>query len=74
MRSNEGNGKNIIMFGSPGAAHSLMKEDLIDGYWLFVNPVLLGKGIPLFGNIEQSKKIEVCFFKHFPFGSSLSLL
>ena len=51
-------GKNIIMFGSPGAAHSLMKEDLIDGYWLFVNPVLLGKGIPLFGNIEQVRKLK----------------
>ena len=54
-----GKGKNIIMFGSPGAAHSLMKEDLIDRYWLFVNPILLGKGIPLFGNIEQITKLKL---------------
>jgi dihydrofolate reductase len=52
-------GKNIIMFGSPGAAHSLMKEDLIDGYWLFVNPMLVGKGIPLFANIEQMRKLKL---------------
>lgn len=46
-------GGDILMFGSPGAAHSLMAEDLIDEYWLFVNPVLLGRGIPLFKGITR---------------------
>lgn len=46
-------GKNILIFGSPGAAHSLMEDNLIDEYWLFVNPVILGKGIPLFEHIKQ---------------------
>jgi dihydrofolate reductase len=62
------NGGNIIMFGSPGAAHSLMKEDLIDGYWLFVNPILLGKGTPLFGNIEQITKLKLVSSETFPSG------
>lgn len=44
----------ILLFGSPTAAHSLMQHDLIDGYWLFVNPIILGEGIPLFVN-NQSK-------------------
>ena len=30
-----------------------MAENLIDEYWLFVNPVLLGQGIPLFKNIQD---------------------
>ncbi|MEW6738222.1 MAG: dihydrofolate reductase family protein [Acidobacteriota bacterium] len=30
-------GKNILIFGSPTAAHSLMAENLIDDYWLFIN-------------------------------------
>lgn len=47
------NGKNILMFGSATAAHSLMQFDLIDEYWLFVNPVLLGEGILLFENINN---------------------
>ncbi len=47
------NGKNILMFGSATAAHSLMQFNLIDEYWLFVNPVLLGEGIPLFKNIND---------------------
>src|SRR3954464_9407518 len=34
-------GKNIMIFGSPGASHSLLSHGLIDGFWLFVNPVLL---------------------------------
>src|SRR5678815_4737593 len=32
-------GKDILIFGSPSAAHSLMQLDLIDDYWLFVNPI-----------------------------------
>ena len=46
-------GKNVMIFGSPTAAHSLMEYSLIDEYWLFVNPILLGQGIPLFANIKN---------------------
>lgn len=41
-------GEDILMLGSPSAAQELIARDLIDTYWLFVNPVLLGEGIPLF--------------------------
>ena len=41
-------GKNIVMFGSPGLAKTMMQANLIDEYWLFVNPVLRGDGNPLF--------------------------
>ncbi len=52
-------GKEIIIFGSPSAAHSLMQFDLIDDYWLFVNPALLGSGIPVFENISQIQKLKL---------------
>src|SRR5882757_11321950 len=45
-------GKDIPLFGSPTATHSLMQLNLIDGYWLFVNPIILGRGIPLFADIN----------------------
>jgi len=45
-------GKDILLFGSPTATHSLIQLNLIDGYWIFVNPIILGRGIPLFANIN----------------------
>lgn len=41
----QGTGSEILLFGSPAATHSLMAENLIDEYWLFVNPILLGQGV-----------------------------
>jgi dihydrofolate reductase len=52
-------GKNIIVFGSPTVAHFLMAEDLIDDYWLFVNPILLGEGIPVFKDIRERRKLKL---------------
>ena len=37
-------GKNILIFGSPGASNSLLKEGLVDEFWLFINPIILGEG------------------------------
>lgn len=49
-------GKDILLFGSPSVAQLLMREHLIDEYWVFVNPILFGKGIPLFaGSIERTR-------------------
>jgi dihydrofolate reductase len=52
-------GREIVIFGSPGAAHSLMAENLIDEYWLFVNPILLGEGIPLFRDIRNRTALKL---------------
>jgi dihydrofolate reductase len=52
-------GKDILIFGSPGAAHSLMAEDLIDGYWIFVNPLLLGRGVRLFDQVETHQSLRL---------------
>lgn len=51
--------KNIMIFGSPSAAHTLMEHDLIDEYWLFVNPVLLGEGIPVFSKIRNRIDLQL---------------
>lgn len=61
-------GKDILIFGSPSAVHSLMEYDLIDDFWLFVNPILLGKGIPLFERIKDRKNLELMTTKHFSCG------
>jgi dihydrofolate reductase len=51
--------KEILLFGSPTATHSLIQQNLIDGYWLFVNPVILGRGIPLFKDIREKIKLKL---------------
>lgn len=58
-QSGNGAGKEILLFGSPTATHSLMEQNLIDGYWLFVNPVILGQGIPLFSGIKDKIKLKL---------------
>jgi len=52
-------GRNIIMFGSPGALHSLLQEDLIDDFWFFINPIILGKGISYLQNINSRVKLKL---------------
>jgi dihydrofolate reductase len=61
-------GKDILMFGSPSVAHLLMAENLIDDYWLFVNPVLLGQGIPLFKGVKGITALTLATSKVFPSG------
>lgn len=48
-----GPGRDIAMFGSVTTAHALMHANLIDEYWLMVNPVLLGSGLPVFKGIKE---------------------
>jgi dihydrofolate reductase len=61
-------GKDILLFGSPTATHSLIQQNLIDGYWLFVNPIILGRGIPLFTNIKDKIKLHLLTTRQFTCG------
>ncbi len=58
-------GKDILLFGSPTATHSLIQLNLIDGYWLFVNPIILGRGIPLFADIKDKIKLKLLTTRQF---------
>src|SRR6266404_5379070 len=60
--------KEILLFGSPTATHSLIQLNLIDGYWLFVNPIILGRGIPLFVDIKDKIKLKLLTTRQFTCG------
>ena len=60
--------KDILLFGSPTATHSLIQLNLIDGYWLFVNPIVLGRGIPLFTDIKDKIKLKLLNTRRFTSG------
>jgi len=61
-------GKNILIFGSPSASNFLLSLGLIDEFWLFVNPVLIGEGIPLFNGVKETTKLNLIESKTFPCG------
>ena len=61
-------GNEILLFGSPSATHSLIQLNLVDGFWLFVNPIVLGKGIPLFVNIKDKIKLKLLTTRQFTCG------
>jgi dihydrofolate reductase len=52
-------GKEIIIFGSPRATQTLMEYQLVDELWVFVNPVLLGTGMPFFKNIKTPVNLKL---------------
>jgi dihydrofolate reductase len=58
----------IIMFGSPGLGSSLMHENLIDDYWFFVNPIILGEGHSLFAGNKNEVKLKLVKNIAFPNG------
>lgn len=64
--------KEILLFGSPSATHELIRLNLVDGYWLFVNPIILGQGIPLFNNIQHQTKLKLLSAQ--PFTSGVTAL
>jgi dihydrofolate reductase len=61
-------GREIIMFGSPSVARQLMEKNLIDEYWLFVNPLLLGHGLPLFTPLQEKIMLKLISSETFPSG------
>jgi dihydrofolate reductase len=52
-------GKNIAVLGSGELVQTLMKNDLVDEYFLTVYPILLGAGKRLFRDNDQLRKLEL---------------
>jgi len=52
-------GKNIIIFGSPSTSHYLVSQGLVDEFWLLINPILLGQGIPCFKGLTENISLSL---------------
>ncbi|HKJ81312.1 MAG TPA: dihydrofolate reductase family protein [Ignavibacteriaceae bacterium] len=61
-------GKDILIFGSPRASYSLVNSELIDEYWIFVNPVILGRGMLLFKDVPGKIRLKLLESKTFASG------
>jgi dihydrofolate reductase len=69
VRMKEQPGKNILLLGSAELVWVFMKFELIDEYRIWVNPIILGSGKPLFGALDDRQKLKLVESK--PFNSGL---
>lgn len=61
-------GGDIMAYGGGEFVSSLIKEGLIDEFYLFVNPTLLGKGMPIFSQLEAPQKLKLVEARPFACG------
>jgi len=52
-------GKNIWICGGANLVQQLMRNDLIDQYYISIIPTLLGSGIRLFESVEREIKLKL---------------
>ncbi len=64
-------GKDMAIFGSANLAASLIPAGLIDEFRIIVNPVVLGKGTPLFQGVNDKLNLKLLRTKTFHNGNVL---
>ena len=61
-------GKDLLIFGSANLASSLIQNGLVDEYRIFINPIILGQGTPLFKGIKDRLPLKLVDSKIFKNG------
>jgi dihydrofolate reductase len=52
-------GKVMMAYGGASFVSSLIRENLIDEYHLFINPAAIGKGMSIFSNVASRLKLQL---------------
>ena len=65
------NGGDIIVYGGASFDSSLIKEKLIDEFYLFINPVAIGNGMTIFRDLNEIQKYTLIESKAFESGKIL---
>jgi len=65
-------GGDIIAYGGANFDSSLIRENLIDEYHLFVNPVVAGKGLPIFADLPAVRRLKLV--KASPFECGITVM
>lgn len=61
-------GKDIWLYGGAKLIETFIKLNLIDIYRLSVHPTVLGKGKPLFEDLQERKNLELLYVNRFKSG------
>lgn len=61
----------IIVYGGASFVSSLIKESLIDEFYLFINPTAIGKGKSIFSELNSKQTLSLVESKSFECGINL---
>lgn len=64
-------GKDIIVFGGATFVSSLIQAGLVDEFQLFINPTILGSGLPIFQELDSVKDLVLVDSKSFACGMAV---
>ncbi len=64
-------GGDLIVYGGGGFVSSLIRDHLIDELFLFVNPVIIGRGMPIFAEVEAYERLKFLETRSFECGIAL---
>ena len=65
------NGRDIVVYGGASFDSSLIKEKLVDEFYLFINPVAIGNGLTIFKDLNEIQKYTLIESKVFESGKVL---
>lgn len=65
-------GKDMIIYGSGSIVRSFLQEGLIDEFQIWVHPVYIEQGVPMFGDMEEN--IDLKFMRARTFSSGVVIL
>jgi dihydrofolate reductase len=52
-------GKDMILFGSASLASALIQSGIVDEYHLWIHPIILGRGTPIFHDLRNQIKLKL---------------
>ncbi len=67
-RLKEQEGKDMILFGSARLASMFILSGIVDAYHLWIHPVILGRGKPIFNDLQKQLNLKLKESKSFESG------
>jgi len=68
-RLKESSGGSLVVFGGVATVRSLVAADLVDEYWLKVNPTIVGRGGSMFTGVAGPRALTLRSARSFPSGT-----
>lgn len=61
-------GGDMMVYGGAGLASSLIEHNLIDEYYIFINPVVIGGGLTIYNSLRERLNLKLVEAKAFSSG------